>query len=60
MADDRTRFACGCEIWTQETLGERAFMYRACPRGRACEVYAIVKEESEKIGHPFIEVEVPP
>ncbi len=56
----RERFACGCEIWTQETLGVKAFMYQACPAGRSCHVYAIVKEQSAKVGNPFIEVTMPP
>ncbi len=54
------QFACGCRIWTQDHMGEKVFMYRACPAGRSCDVYAIVKKESARAGIPYMEMDLGP
>jgi hypothetical protein len=50
--DGVTTMECGCRFWTEgETKETRAFMLKACPKGRACEFVRYCLEESKALGH---------
>jgi len=47
-----TTMSCGCQWWTEgETKETRAFMLRACAKGRDCEFVQYCLEESKRQGH---------
>ena len=47
-----TLMTCGCQFWTEGATKEtRAFMLRACVKGRDCEFVKYCLEESKRQGH---------
>jgi len=50
--DGVTTMSCGCQFWIEgETKETKAFMLRACPKGRSCEFVQLCLEESKRMGH---------
>lgn len=45
-----TTWSCGCQCWTEgETKETRAFMLRACPKGRECEFVQICLASAQEM-----------
>jgi hypothetical protein len=50
--DGVTTMSCGCQFWIEgETKETKAFMVRACPKGRDCEFVWFTLAESKRMGH---------
>lgn len=47
-----TTMSCGCKFWIEgETKETKAFMIRACSKGRDCEFVRFTLTESKRLGH---------